>query len=213
MKLTPAAVLGALLLPVFVTRAEPVDEPQKQTKPTTPPARKEEMKHRLGELKKVRDEWFSKDHGEKKDGHPGPMSDEMRKKLSGFRAEIEELHKAGKHQEADALRDKLAGQLMDGREQHHRKGAEVPVEERLGHISEAIKHLRAAGMHEMASSLEKAAAQMREQMKEPKHRDGADDEIRALREQMEKLKHTVEELRGQLHKAAPQDEVRKPGNP
>lgn len=213
MKIRPAALIGAMLLPVIVLNAEPAGDAQQKEKPALSPERKEEMKRRIEELRKNRDEWFSKHPGEKMEGHSKPMNDEMREKLSGFRARIEELHKEGKHQEADALRDKLAGQLMEERKRHQLKGGDESPVDRLNHLNEAIKHLHAAGMHDVASNLEKAAAQMKEQLKEPKHQGEGKDEIHALREQVEKLQHAVEELRGQLHKAAPQEDVRKPANP
>lgn len=211
MNIKPAAIIGAMLLPVFVMRAETAPDSEKKPQPSH--EHKEAMKHRIEELHKMRDQWFGEHHGEKGKGGPGPMTAEMRKKLSGARAEIEELHKAGKHQEADALRDKLAGELMKERKHPQKPGAEGPSEERLEHLGEAIKHLRAAGMHDVAGNLEKAAAQMREQLHASKHPGVGKDEIHALREQVEKLQHAVEELRGQLKMAAPQEDVRKPANP
>lgn len=212
MKVRPVAILGALLLPVFVSHAEPAAEPEKK-KSVTPSASKEAMKHRIEELRKMRDQWFNKHHGGKMEGRPGSMNDEKRSKLPGLKERIEELHKAGKHEEANALRDKLAGELMEQRKHPQKPVAEGPSEGRLEHLGEAIKHLRAAGMHDVASNLEKAAAQMREQLHASKHPGVGKDEIHALREQVEKLQHAVEELRGQMRQAAPQEDVRKPANP
>lgn len=155
-------------------------------------------------------------HGERK------LDGEKKDKLAHMRAEIEELHRAGKHEQAEELRKKFMGDLMA---QHHGPKKEMPHkepgsgEERLEHLMEAIKHLRAANLNEPAESLEKLAGHMKEEMaahkraeQEQREHPRAEGELRELREQVQKLSHTVEELRGQL-KRAPGDEVRKPEKP
>jgi hypothetical protein len=58
---------------------------------------------------------------------------------------------------------------------------------------------------------EEMAAHKRAEQEQREH-PRAEGELRELREQVQKLSHAVEELRGQL-KRAPGDEVRKPEKP
>lgn len=161
---------------------------------------------------------------EKPDEPKHKIDGEKKDKLAHMRAEIEELHRAGKHEQAEELRKKFMGDLMA---QHHGPKKEMPHkepgsgDERLDHVMEAIKHLRAAKLNEPAEGLEKLAAHLKEEMAarkrmEQEHHDkkpGGEGEVRELREQVQKLSHMVEELRGQLKKQPGDAEVRKPEKP
>lgn len=142
----------------------------------------------------------------------------MDDKMARARHEIEELHRAGKHEEAEQLKHRIA----EGME--HKKQAPQPTKEgegpaRLRHVMEAIKHLRDAGLNEQAEGLEKLARGMHEKFEHHEHaekgrktgpgpegeqpRKGdkphpAGNELHAMREQMEKMAHAIEELRAQL---------------
>lgn len=114
--------------------------------------------------------------------------------------EIEELHRAGKHDEAERLKRKLAGAGPG-------PGRPAEARERLAHISQAIEHARAAGLKEEAAHLEQAARRMKEELarrSETVH--GEPMPIRELHEamermqgQMEKLSRAMGELREQVH--------------
>lgn len=153
-------------------------------------------------------EQIHKVHGMKKKHPAGKHED-----LSRLKAEIAELHRAGKHEEAEKLQEKMKQALH----QMHREGHpnELPPEARLEHLMQAIKHLRTAGINEPAEQLEQMAGRMRHEIEARRHHEGAAqaDEIRALKEQLEQLRRTVDELRGQLKKAQSKEEVKKPAAP
>lgn len=119
-------------------------------------------------------------------------------KTAAFRREVEELHKAGKHEDAERLAKKVSGGAPGG---SHAEGPE-----RLHHLLQAIEHLRAAGLNEPAASLENVAREMKEQLgrggalSEPggKPHPGAPSDAGDVRAQLQKLAHSVEELRAQL---------------
>lgn len=153
-------------------------------------------------------------------------------RLERVRHEIEELHRAGKHEEAEQLKRRVAEAMEHKKGPPIKEGEEGPA--RLRHLMEAIRHLREGGFKEPAEGLEKLAHGMREQFEHREHaeksrkpdsgpKDGpprkADkpahppgDELHAMRAQIEKLSHAVEELRAQINKDKGQgsEEVRKP---
>lgn len=164
--------------------------------------------------------------GMHREGKPG-INGGAPERLEKVRHEIEELHRAGKHEEAEKLQHRVAEAMA------HKKG--LPSKEgegpaRLRHLMEAIHHLREAGINEPADSLEKMAHEMKEELghreqadkgrkPEPGPKDGPPrkgdkphppgDELHAMREQMEKMSRAIEELRAQI-KGRGDEEVRKP---
>lgn len=155
-----------------------------------------------------------------RDGRPG-INGGAPERLEKVRHEIEELHRAGKHEEAEQLKRRVA-EAMEHKRAPEPKRASAPKEgdgpARLRHVAEAIHHLREAGLNEQAEGLEKIARGMHEQLehreKEERSRnDGKPrppaNELRAMQEQIAKLAHAVEELRAQI-KGRGEEEVRKP---
>ena len=123
---------------------------------------------------------------------------------------IQELHEAGKHDEAAQMEKRVREEM--GRPGEGKHGEEP---ERMRHIAEAIKHLRAAGLNEPAERIEQM---VREQQKaegrdKPGAREGEQMQ-RAVREmqeqvqrafkdtheQMAKMAHAIDELREQVAK-------------
>ncbi len=148
-------------------------------------------------------------------------------RLEKARREIEELHRAGKHEEAGALKRRIA-EGMEHKKASPMKEGEGPA--RLRHVMEAIRHLREAGLNEPAEGLEKLARGMREDFERheqaekiremrkpnddgpPRKAEGprtGGDELRAIREQMEKMSRAIDELRAQVSGRG-DEEVRKP---
>jgi hypothetical protein len=149
-------------------------------------------------------------------------------KLARIRHEIGELHKAGKHEEAERLARRIEA-AESGQKPGPAAGHETPRPERLRHLRQAIEHLHAAGMHDMAENLEKHAQRIREEVEAhgrpgpaegvrrldgPRSPDGprpaegrrpsdsqpqhGPREVEDLRGQIQKLAHELELLRGEL---------------
>ena len=159
---------------------------------------------------------------------PGGDKGGSPERLEKVRHEIEELHRAGKHEEAEQLKHRIAESIAHKKEAPQPKEGEGPA--KIRHVMEAIKHLREAGLNEPAEGLEKLARGMREQFE---HREQAEksrkpepgpkgepsrkadkprpqgDELHMMREQMEKMAHAIEELRAQVRSRG-DEEVRKP---
>jgi TolA-binding protein len=99
-------------------------------------------------------------HGE----HHKERGADVNERMARMKREIQELHRAGKQDEAERLTKELQA---FAREQHsHKDGAregrpENDVKARLQHLEQAIAHLRKAGMEEPAANLENAARGMR----------------------------------------------------
>lgn len=122
--------------------------------------------------------------------------------------EIEALHRAGKHEEAERLKQKMAGAGPGP----NRPGPLAEGRERLAHISQAIEHTRAAGLREETEHLEQAARRMKEEMAHrgapaggpisPERMHAALGEMHErmedLRRQMQKMAHATEDLRERL---------------
>lgn len=145
---------------------------------------------------------------EQKEGKPvKPVTD----KLGMAKHEIEELHRAGKHEQAEQMERKLAETMHGKHEQGPKGGGASP--ERLAHVGQAIEHLRVAGLGEEAGHLEQIAHHMMEEMAQRGHdfaggKPGADPMQGAMREmqehmqqlsgQLQKMAHGIEELREQV---------------
>ena len=130
---------------------------------------------------------------------------EAQEKLENAKRRIQELHAAGKPDEAAKLEQRVREEMGKG---------EQP--ERMRHIAEAIKHLRAAGLNEPAERIEQMVREQQKSEGREKSaaRDGGEQMQRAMREmqeqvqrafketheQMAKMAHTIEELREQVAK-------------
>ena len=131
---------------------------------------------------------------------------EAQEKMEKAKRRIEELHAAGKHDDAVRLEQRL----------HEETACQGEQPERLRHMAEAIKHLRAAGLNEAAERIEQMVREQQKQQK-PEGREKAaqregeqlqramremhEEMQRALRDthdQMAKMAHTIDELREQV---------------
>lgn len=110
---------------------------------------------------------------------------------------IEELHQAGKHEEAEQLERRLRG---TGEPARNEGGGDA---ERRQHALEAIKHLHAAGMHEPAERIEQMLRDHDlEQMGRGIHemQEQTQRALRETHEQMAMMARTIEDLRQQVAK-------------
>jgi hypothetical protein len=195
-------------------RAQELEERARQAKEE---GRPEQAKELMDELRKL-----------KQEAHGGDEEQARDKKLGRVKAEIEELHNAGKHEEAERLTKRLE-EAMPKSFKEDRK--ENPDAERRDHVMAAIKHLHGAGLHEQAQHLEqmlhetdvreahgeaapemeKALRQMQEQLQRTV-REMQERTERAMKEthaQMEKMSRTIDELREQLARQRGESERRK----
>jgi TolA-binding protein len=229
MKLT-SLLVGLFFAVALAASAEGEKKPNPQTQELLERARKAKEEGRYDEAKKLAEQ-LREQGGFEKHGRPDARhGGEKAEKLHHMKAEIEELHRAGKQEEANKLRDKFESELRsehkDFKGEHKEPRHDVGGgDERLGHLMEAIKHLRAAKINEPAEGLEHMAAQMREELERQKHASGEkhaggekhpmmkpgpeDHELQELRGQMKQMAHAIEEMRGELNRLRG-DEVRKP---
>jgi hypothetical protein len=131
-------------------RAQELEERARQAKEE---GRPEVAKDLIEQLRKL-----------KQDAHGGDEEKARDKKLAHVKEQIDELHKAGKHEEAEQLTKRLQEPTAKG-DKEGRK--ENPDAERRDHVMAAIKHLHAAGLHEPAERIE---AMLRE--RDPRTDDG-----------------------------------------
>lgn len=112
--------------------------------------------------------------------------------------QMERLHRAGKHDEAERLQRKVAG--SGGRKDRgsnsrsHRAGPQ-----RVRHAMQAIRHLHAAGLHDQAKQVEETARRLREEIEEQQRIAGARGESGAgAREEQERHQAANRELHAQV---------------
>lgn len=131
-------------------------------------------------------------------------------KMAAMKREVEELHRAGKHDEAERLEHRHSGMHAPHGSDRKKAGAEGP--QRLQHLGEAIRHLHEAGFGGQAEELEKLAAHLKEEIMrdEMRARGGAGPEVlekimaahkaevQSMRVEMQKMARALEELRGQV---------------
>lgn len=92
------------------------------------------------------------------------------RKAEAQRRQIEELRRAGKHDEAQRIEGDLND--FDRDRDRDRRPLRADGDDRVRHVEEAIKHLHAAGLHEPAERLEGSARAMRERAgNDPHERD------------------------------------------
>jgi hypothetical protein len=220
--LIPLCAAAVIATPVF---AQEESEPRKRAQELEERAREakeegrpEQVRELMDQLRKLKQEAQGGDEEQARD-----------KKLGRVKAEIEELHNAGKHEEAERLTRRLQ-EAMPKSFKEDRK--ENPDAERRDHVMAAIKHLHAAGLHEPVQHLEqmlremdargaarreavpemeKALRQMEEQMQRSV-REMQERTERAMKEthaQMEKMSRTIDQLREQLARPRGEAERRK----
>ena len=141
---------------------------------------------------------------EPKEGNPSKPGID---KLGMAKHEIEELHRAGKHEQAEQMERRLAETMRGKHEQRTKGGGGSP--DRLAHVGQAIEHLRAAGLGEEAGHLEQVAHRMQEEMAHRGHesaggKPGAEpmremqEHMQQLSGQLQKMARGIEELRGEV---------------
>ncbi len=211
MKLT-ALLAGALVAFALSASAESPEVKKDDIHELLERAQKAKAEGRYEEAKELAEQLRQRQGFEKRDRKPDGEKPEQ---LSHMKAQIDELHRAGKHEEAEQLKRKFQGEFMA--RHHDGKHPASPQAERLEHLMEAVKHLRAAKINEPAEQLERMADKMREDLEAQKraeaghpmkHHDGrmpgeAAGQLQAIREQLEKTNRKIEELDARLRKLQP----------
>jgi hypothetical protein len=186
--LLPLCAAAFVVTPVFAQenaelrkRAQDLEERARQAKEE---GRPEQVKELMDQLRKLKHEAQGGDEEQARD-----------KKLGRVKAEIEELHNAGKHEEAERLTKRLQeGLAKTGKEDRK----ENPDAERRDHLMAAIKHLHGAGLHEQAQHLEQM---LRETDARAAHGDAAPEMEKALRQMQEQMQRTVREMQERTERA------------
>jgi uncharacterized protein Yka (UPF0111/DUF47 family) len=176
--------------------ADKLAEKARQARTEGRPGEAEELMSRVKKLQIELREMISGDE-------PGKA---LQTKLQHLKQEAGELHRAGKHEEAERLERQLA-EIQQRQAGGDKKASPAEGAERIGHIMEAVKHLRAAGLKEPAQNLEQMARQMREELE--RRADSAEagsarqmeQVLREMRERMEKMQREIDELRKQAAKS------------
>lgn len=191
MKLPLLLTLCATVLlstPLFAEESDPlrgkIKELEERAHTATEQGRADESRELMLQVRRLHAEMseHEKQHGA--DNQPEMM-----------RRKIEELHKAGKREEAEQLERRLQAGA-----EPERKAAGGDAE-RKQHAIEAIKHLHAAGMHEPAERIEQMLrAHDLEQMGRAMHemQEQTQRAFRETHEQMAKMARTIEELQAQV---------------
>ena len=189
----PIALCVAALLstPIFAQDVDPlrgkIKELEERARNAKEQGHDDEARGLMEQLGKVRAEIHER---EQKSGGD---------KLETYRRKVEELHKAGKHEEAEQLEQRLRG-IKEKQGYPDRKDSSNDSERRQ-HVMEAIKHLHAAGLHEPAGRIEQM---LREQAKkaEREHQEKPEQQIQRaihdIQEQIAKMARNIEELRQQI---------------
>ncbi len=150
----------------------------------------------------------------------------MNERLANVKREIEELHRAGKHDEANKLRQSIEKHMRgEHREAQGEKSRQSEGPAKLRHLAEAIRNLREAGLPEEAARLEPIAKKMHAEFEaqhraqqQPPHEGPArrpgnagpgPDQMHALQEQLQKMSRSIEELQTQVRKLGGAEEVRR----
>lgn len=226
---TTISIVTALALAAAVNAQEKKPGPPPEAQQLMERARQAKEAGRYDEARELAEKarQIGERHHEGKPGFEKGAPERMEK----VRHEIEELHRAGKHEEAERLEHRVK-EAMEHRKEAPSKGAEGP--EKLRHVAEAIGHLRAAGLNEQAEGLEKIARKLHEDIEHREHADqerhaekhGKDgpprkmekpgqppgNELHAMREQIEKMARSIEELRAQVNRRGSEEEIRRPKN-
>ncbi len=228
-RLLPLCAAALLCSPVFAQEGDQlrvkIKELEGSARNAKEQGRAEEAKELMQQVQRLQAEM-----GERE----GPRG--AGEKLEMAKRKIDELHKAGKHDEAEQLEQKMREAMeKQGDRQRKEGGGDA---ERKQHVMEAVKHLHAAGLHEPAERIEqmlrehgekpeqgerrapeaagqeplkRAMGDSQEQMQRAM-RDMQEQMQRALREtheQMGKMGHAIEELRAQVAKQSGEGDRRK----
>lgn len=156
-----------------------------------------------------------------RDERPGERfrNPERERQLDEMREHAGNLHRDGKHEEAERVEreiEEIASQRPDRpdrdrprgpqRQGPRQDGAIVELQQRLNHLHVAMENLRAAGMPDLAMEVEHRAEETRRELEERARRGRP--ETTGPREELEQLRRELDEVRGQLE--ALRREVRPP---
>jgi hypothetical protein len=159
-----------------------------------------ELRQHLAELKRQ----LAREHPEERPPFP---------ERAAIKAKIAELHRVGRHDEAQRLEREWQGerppQPLDRLE-----GGPPELQLRLHHLTIAIEHLHLAGFHEPAERLEREAQQlklrardqaMREERDPRRDRPGPNPEelqagLEKLRAELEEMRHAFRDINARLEK-------------
>lgn len=138
-------------------------------------------------------------------GRPDREVLQSKEKLHAVLREIEELHRAGKHEEAERLEERVRDVNNQAGQHGDRRGEVEEIERlnhRLGNLSRAIDHLREAEMHELASELSKEARASEERLDQliEKKVQRENERTARLANEVAELRALVGELRGQVER-------------
>ncbi len=222
MKLTAllAGAIAAFALAVQAESPEPKKDGKDDFHELLERAQKAKAEGRYEEARELAEQLRQKRGIDKTDRKP---DGERPERMARVKEEIEELHRAGKHEEAEQLKRKYQGEFM-AKHRPDGKGP-APEDERLGHLQEAIKHLRAAQINEPADQLERMAEHLREELQARKRAEGEEfrkkhpeggkhgpeaGQLREVRERLDQMNRKIEELNAKLQKLQAPPEVPKP---
>lgn len=165
--------------------------------------------------------------GERPRGERPPRGEqpELMERLHGLMRELDELREAGRHDAAERVEREIGeikralhhghGDRPHPERPHHGPGPEFEM--RMAHLREAIDNLHAGGFHEQAEAL---AGEMDRLAREhphpgppPRHPEAhqgpppvGPDMVNEMREEIERLRHDMDELRGMMHELAERGE-------
>lgn len=137
--------------------------------------------------------------------------DEMKRKLDESRAELKELHEAGKDDRAAEVQQRIRAieQALDnsvrrpeGDRRPDAQSGRGVAERRIQHIREAVAHLREAGLNDIAERVAQESERMEQQM-----HGGGDErrgamvpggEIDRMRAELQELRQAIRQLNARL---------------
>ena len=159
-------------------------------------------------------------------GAPGDAPEARRPQPERLMQKIAELHRAGKHDEARQLQERIRRAAADGNPRVEGRPEAPPVErkpqpqaderkmptppkagppaqDRIRHLREAAEHLKAAGFEKQSAQARAEIARI-EAENRPKEDECCCDEgskaNAAIKEELNKLRREMEELRGQVRR-------------
>ena len=211
------AAAALISTPAFADEPNPlhakIREIEERMRAAKEQGRTDELRELAGQADRLRAE-IGEREGKGKGG-PGANLEALKQKIA-------ELRKAGKIEDAEELERHLkAVAEKQGGIPFKEAGGDA---ERRQHAMEAIKHLHAAGLHEPAEQIARMLQESGKKHESPgpehheKIKGGAPEgkggeptqrAIHELQEQISKLAHAVEELRGQAAKTHPEGEKKK----
>ena len=200
MKTSPLIAMCAAALfftPVFAEENDPlhgkIKELEERARTAKEQGRADESNELIQQVRRLRAET-----GER-EGQRGAGE-----KLEMAKRKIDELHKAGKHEEAEKIEQRVRG-AMEKQGDGGKKDGDGDAG-RKQHALEAIKHLHAAGLHEPAQRIEQM---LREHVEKPERsgaegavpREGQEQMQRAMREMQEQTQRAMHDLHEQTQRS------------